>query len=145
LISSLQGSETILLAEDDDVLRILTRNMLLRFGYTVMEASNGAEACDLARKQVGPIHLLLTDVVMPGMNGRELAERLAQERPDLTIVYMSGYTGQGVGQGILPSGCNFLAKPFHRENLARKIREALELASASSPAEPPVSIQGEMK
>lgn len=145
LISSLQGSETILLAEDDDVLRILTRNMLLRFGYTVLEASNGAEACELARKQVGPINLLLTDVVMPGMNGRELAERLAQERPDLTIVYMSGYTGQGVGQGILPSGCNFLAKPFHRENLARKIREALELASASAPAEPTVSNQGEMK
>src|SRR5258706_2784302 len=131
LISSLQGNETILLAEDDDILRILARNMLLRFGYTVLEASNGAEACEIARKRVGPIHLLLTDVVMPGMNGRELGERLAQERPDLTIVYMSGYTGQGVGQGVLPSGCHFLAKPFHRESLARKLREALETASVS--------------
>ncbi len=105
--------------------------MLVRFGYTVLEASNGAEACEIARKRVGPIHLLLTDVVMPGMNGRELGERLAQERPDLTIVYMSGYTGQGVGQGVLPSGCHFLAKPFHRESLARKLREALETASVS--------------
>ena len=133
LISSLQGNETVLLVEDDDVLRILTRNMLVRFGYTVLEAGNGNEACDLARRQLDKIHLLLTDVVMPGMNGRELAERLAQARPDLIIVYMSGYTGQGIGQGVLPSGCNFLAKPFHRENLARKIREALETASATSP------------
>ena len=131
LISSLQGNETILLAEDDDILRILARNMLVRFGYTVLEASNGAEACELARKRTGRIDLLLTDVVMPGMNGRELGERLAQERPDLTIVYMSGYTGQGVGQGVLPSGCHFLAKPFHRESLARKLREALETALAS--------------
>jgi len=131
LISSLQGNETILLAEDDDILRILARNMLVRFGYTVLEATNGAEACEIARKRSGRIDLLLTDVVMPGMNGRELGERLAQERPDLTIVYMSGYTGQGVGQGVLPSGCHFLAKPFHRESLARKLREALETALAS--------------
>jgi signal transduction histidine kinase/CheY-like chemotaxis protein len=133
LISSLQGNETILLAEDDDILRILARNMLVRFGYTVLEASNGAEACEIARKRAGRIDLLLTDVVMPGMNGRELGERLAQERPDLTIVYMSGYTGQGVGQGVLPSGCHFLAKPFHRESLARKLREALETAPVSLP------------
>ena len=131
LISSLQGQETILLAEDDDVLRVLARNMLVRFGYTVLEASNGEQACDLASKATGPIHLLLTDVVMPGMNGRELGERLERERPELKIVYMSGYTGQGVGQGVLPSGCNFIAKPFHRENLARKIREALETPSES--------------
>ncbi|MBI3645822.1 MAG: PAS domain S-box protein [Acidobacteriales bacterium] len=141
LISSLQGDETILLVEDDDILRVLARNMLVRFGYTVLEASNGAEACELALKQVSPIHLLLTDVVMPGMNGRELGERLAQERPDLTIVYMSGYTGQGVGQGVLPSGCHFLAKPFHRENLARKLREALETASVSLPAGQTVSVK----
>jgi PAS domain S-box-containing protein len=133
LISSLQGNETILLTEDDDILRILARNMLVRFGYTVLEASNGAEACEIARKRTGRIDLLLTDVVMPGMNGRELGERLAQERPDLTIVYMSGYTGQGVGQGVLPSGCHFLAKPFHRESLARKLREALETAPVSLP------------
>jgi two-component system cell cycle sensor histidine kinase/response regulator CckA len=150
LISSLQGHETILLVEDDDVLRILARNMLLRFGYTVLEASNGADACDLARKRVDPIHLLLTDVVMPGMNGRELGERLEQERPDLKVVYMSGYTGQGVGQGMLPSGCNFIAKPFHRENLARKLREALGTTSESSvpskaPAAQPVSVQGDTR
>jgi two-component system cell cycle sensor histidine kinase/response regulator CckA len=145
LISSLQGTETILLAEDDDILRILARNMLVRFGYTVLEASNGAEACELARKRTGRIDLLLTDVVMPGMNGRELGERLAQERPDLTIVYMSGYTGQGVGQGVLPSGCHFLAKPFHRENLARKLREALETVSVGAPAEQAAITQGEKK
>jgi two-component system cell cycle sensor histidine kinase/response regulator CckA len=143
-ISSLSGSETVLLVEDDNVLRILTRNMLRQFGYTVLEAGNGADACTLSGKQTGRIDLLLTDVVMPGLNGRELAEHLSRERPGLKIMYMSGYTGQGVGQGVLPARCHFLAKPFHRENLGRKLREALETETASpaplgNPALEPIS------
>jgi two-component system, cell cycle sensor histidine kinase and response regulator CckA len=125
-ITVFNGNGTILLVEDETALLILTRNMLKRFGYTVLEAANGAEACEVSARRNCRIDLLLTDVVMPGMNGRDLADRLANERPEMKVVYMSGYTGQGIGQGILPPGSCFLAKPFSRENLAMKIREALQ-------------------
>jgi two-component system cell cycle sensor histidine kinase/response regulator CckA len=125
-IESLHGNETILLVEDEAMLCILTRNILERYGYTVLEASNGKEACEIVHRNPNTIHLLLTDVVMPGMNGRDLAELLVKERPELKTLYMSGYTGQGIGQGVLPLGCHFLAKPFSRESLAKKVREALE-------------------
>jgi two-component system, cell cycle sensor histidine kinase and response regulator CckA len=125
-------SETILLVEDEDALRFLTRNMLERFGYRVFEARNGAEACELSAKQKSPIDLLLTDIVMPGMNGRDLGDRLAIERPSMKIVYMSGYTGQGIGGSVLPPGSHFLMKPLSRENLATKVRDALRMESSGN-------------
>jgi PAS domain S-box-containing protein len=135
LSASLRGTETILLVEDEPSLRILARHQLESCGYSVLEASSGAEALEVARKQPGTIHLLLTDVVMPGINGRILAEELLRHRPQLNVVYMSGYTGQAVGaDGVLDAGSCFLPKPFTREALARKLREALEGRIAASAA-----------
>jgi PAS domain S-box-containing protein len=130
--ASLNGLETILLVEDEDALRILTRNVLRSMGYTVLEACDGEKACEVSRQFGAEIHLLLSDVVMPGMNGPALAEKLVVERPTLKVLYISGYTGQAVGQGVLPAGCNFLTKPFTRDQLAHKVREALQTEKASS-------------
>jgi len=124
--SSLQGRETILLVEDEEALCTLTRNILQSLGYTVLVAANGSEACQVSQKHIGEIHLLLSDVVMPGMNGPTLAALLTPQRPQIRVLYMSGYTGQGVGQGVLPEGSNFLAKPFTRESLALKVRDVLK-------------------
>ena len=135
LATSLRGTETILLVEDEEALRILTRNLLELCGYQVMEAKNGAEALDLSQRYPGTVDLLLTDIVMPGINGRLLADQLIQLRPDIKIVYMSGYTGQAVGaHRILDPGSIFLQKPFTRDELARKIREALDGEAKSASA-----------
>ena len=124
------GTETILLVEDEDTLRALTRNLLELKGYTVLEAANGAAALELSDRTPGEIHLLLTDVVMPGINGRMLADQLKAKRAGLRTMFMSGYTGQRVGEkAILEPGSIFLQKPFTRDELARKVREALEVAS----------------
>ena len=143
VIPSLNGNETILLVEDEVALRILTRNMLERLGYTVLEAQDGPDARQISAQYKEEIQLLLTDVVMPGMNGRSLADCLAGDRPDMKVIYMSGHTGQKVGQDVLPVGCNFLAKPFSRRSLATKIREVLETgllcAISNGPAANPVS------
>jgi PAS domain S-box-containing protein len=121
------GTETILLVEDEDTLRVLTKNLLELNGYTVLEAANGAAALEKSEHTRGEIHLLLTDVVMPGINGRELADRLKAKRPQIKTMFMSGYTGQRVGEEtIFEPGSIFLQKPFSREQLARKVREALE-------------------
>ena len=126
-LTEFRGKETILLVEDEENLRTLTRNLLELYGYAVLEAANGEEALKISRGNTAPIHLMLTDIVMPGINGRALAQQLSQERQDLKVVYMSGYTGQTYsGQGLLSPGAFFLQKPFTRENLARKIREARE-------------------
>jgi len=119
------GGETILLVEDEDMLRKLTRNVLELLGYSVLEAADGKLACEISQRENRPIDLLLTDVVMPGMNGPALAAQLTAARPTLTVLYTSGYTGQAVGHGVIPEGCHFIAKPFTREDLARKVREAL--------------------
>lgn len=123
--STSTGGETILLVEDQDALRSLTESMLKRLGYKVFQTINSAEALTFSASQKCPIDLLLTDIVMPGMNGCDLARRLVDERPTMKVVYMSGYSGQGIGQVILPSGSHFLAKPFSRDDLSAKIREAL--------------------
>jgi len=120
------GNETILLAEDEDSLRRLTRACLEQGGYRVIEAKDGREALESSDSYTGPIQLLLTDIVMPVMGGRALAEALVARRPDTRVLYMSGYTGQTIGQANLEPGSNFLAKPFTREVLARKIREVLD-------------------
>ncbi|HEY6442444.1 MAG TPA: PAS domain S-box protein [Candidatus Acidoferrales bacterium] len=124
---SFEGKETILLAEDEASLRKLTRTTLEQSGYKVLEAKDGVEALSVSEACDLPIDLLLTDVVMPGMGGRALAEELTRRRPEMRVVYMSGYTGQGVGtQGPIDPGSDFLPKPFTRVVLARKIREALD-------------------
>jgi CheY-like chemotaxis protein len=126
---SLRGSETILLAEDSTLLRVLTCALLENNGYKVLAAENGMEAVKLAERFDRPIHLLLTDVVMPGMSGRELAGRLAVERPGMRVLYMSGYTNDAiVHHGVLEPGLFFLEKPFSQDGLMRKLREVLDQA-----------------
>ena len=123
----LAGTETILLAEDDDMLRPLARELLAKLGYTVLEAANADEALALARKYDGPIQLLVADVVMPGPSGRELARRLAVTRPDTKVLYVSGYTDDAiVHHGMLEAGLNFLQKPFTAQTLARRVRDVLD-------------------
>jgi two-component system cell cycle sensor histidine kinase/response regulator CckA len=131
----LRGTETVLLVEDEGALRALTRHLLEICGYTVLEAKSGTEALDVSQQHTGPIDLLLTDVVMPGISGRLLADQLIQLRPQIQVVYMSGYTGQTVGaHGVLDPGSLFLQKPFTRDALARKIREAFSHKQKSSSA-----------
>ncbi|HTZ74505.1 MAG TPA: PAS domain S-box protein [Candidatus Aquilonibacter sp.] len=127
-----RGTETILLVEDEDTLRALTKNLLELNGYTVLEAANGAAALEISDRAPGEIHLLLTDVVMPGINGRVLADQLKSKRPGIKTMFMSGYTGQRVGEEtIFRPGTIFLQKPFSREQLARKVRDALEVNAAT--------------
>jgi PAS domain S-box-containing protein len=124
---ALAGTETILLAEDDEMLRPLSKVLLRKLGYTVLEAPNGEEALAAAERHHGPIHLLVADVVMPGASGRELARRLAESRPDTKVLYVSGYTDDAiVRHGMLEPGLNFLQKPFTPDALARKVREVLD-------------------
>jgi nitrogen-specific signal transduction histidine kinase/ActR/RegA family two-component response regulator len=122
-----RGSETVLLVEDEEVVRNLVREILEGNGYTVLEARNGAEALDLGRRRKGPIHLLVTDVVMPKMSGRELAERLVTIHHETRILYMSGYTDGAIGQhGVLDPHTAFLQKPFSFDDLAQKVRKVLD-------------------
>ena len=122
----LGGTETILLAEDDDVLRKLTSSVLRHYGYAVLTAGNAAEAIRLSRAHQKPVQLLLTDLVMPGESGHNLAKRLLEERPDIKVLFMSGYTDDAVArQGLVLEGSGFLQKPFTPATLARKIREIL--------------------
>ena len=133
VVASLRGSETILLVEDDPSLRVLAVHMLESCGYTVLEASSGSAALEISGQPGRRIDLLLTDVVMPGMSGRVLADQILASSPDIVVLYMSGYTGQTVGaHGVLAEGSNFLQKPFTREALARKIREVLDRKIAAS-------------
>jgi two-component system cell cycle sensor histidine kinase/response regulator CckA len=131
--ATLRGNETVLLVEDDSSLRALAVHMLESCGYSVLEASSGAAALEISRQQNVHIHLLLTDVVMPGMSGRVLAEQLLAQSPHVVVLYISGYTGQTVGaHGVLAEGSYFLPKPFTREALARKVREVLDRKMAAS-------------
>jgi two-component system cell cycle sensor histidine kinase/response regulator CckA len=121
------GTETILLVEDEPQLRELTRSVLQARGYEVVEAKNSAEAEQLAEKYGAKIHLLLTDVIMPGISGRELAKRLSAQRPALRVLYMSGYTYNVIAQGgTLERGVAFLQKPFTPRVLVEKVREVLD-------------------
>ena len=120
------GTETILLAEDEEMVRNLARESLKMFGYTVLEAANAEAALLISQQHDGPIHLLLTDVVMPRMSGKELAEQLVKLRPDTRVLYMSGYTNQAiVHQGILDRDIAFIGKPFTPDALVLKVLEVL--------------------
>jgi signal transduction histidine kinase len=122
-----RGAETILLVEDEAEVRALAREIIEQQGYTVLEAASGIEALSICGHRPGPIDLLLTDVVMPQMSGRELADRLVSARPDMKVLYMSGYTDDAiVHHGVLDLGKAFLQKPFKAESLARKVREVLD-------------------
>jgi len=123
----LAGQETILLVEDEEGVRGLTRQLLQRHGYTVLEAEHGQDALLLCERYSGPIHLLLSDVVLAQMSGRELVERLVPLRPEMKVLYMSGYSDEAiVHHGVLKPGTAFLQKPFTTESLMRKLREVLD-------------------
>jgi len=122
-----RGTETVLLVEDEEGVRALARTVLEMNGYSVLEASAGDQALLLVQQHAGPIHLLMTDVVMPRMSGPQLAERLARLRPTARVLYLSGYTDDAVvHHGILGPDTPFLQKPFGPEALARKVREVLD-------------------
>jgi two-component system cell cycle sensor histidine kinase/response regulator CckA len=132
-IQSSHGGETILLVEDEESLRAVTRDVLMQSGYEVLEANGGQQGLENAQRHHGPIHLLLTDVVMPGMSGPALAEKLTASRPEMKVLYMSGYTDYAVGRhGILESGVHLLAKPYTRENLLCKVHAVLDLEKVTS-------------
>jgi two-component system, cell cycle sensor histidine kinase and response regulator CckA len=120
------GSETILLVEDNALLRELAREMLEGLGYTVLDSGRPYEAIRIAQQHGGVISLLITDVVMPGLNGRVLAETLRTVRQDMKVLYISGYTDDASVEGELEAGCPLLDKPFTRDTLAKRIRELLD-------------------
>jgi two-component system, cell cycle sensor histidine kinase and response regulator CckA len=135
--STNSGTETILLVEDSDSLLAVTREFLLFAGYKVIDACNGKEALRLARGHIGPIHLLLTDVIMPEMSGRTLADEISRIHPETRILYMSGYTANAiVHHGVLDEGINLLSKPFSRAALTKKVSEVLNKTDLPVAAKP---------
>jgi CheY-like chemotaxis protein len=124
--SSLRGTETVLIAEDSASVRTVAREVLKRHGYAVLAAADGRAALELAAEHGAPLHLLITDVIMPEMSGRQLADNLREQRPGLRVLFVSGYTDDAiVRHGILEPGIAFLQKPFAPEALVRKVREVL--------------------
>jgi two-component system cell cycle sensor histidine kinase/response regulator CckA len=125
--TTVRGRETVLLVEDDQPLRELVTSVLSGCGYSVLAPDHVSEAEKLCREHSSVIHLLLTDVVMPGLNGKELARRVTEQRPETRVLYMSGYTNDAiVHHGVLDEGTFFLQKPFSPAALAEKVREVLD-------------------
>jgi CheY-like chemotaxis protein len=124
-----RGVETVLLVEDEDIVRQIANEILTMNGYQVLQASHGDEALDVSRQHQGVIDLMVTDVVMPVMGGPELARRLAMTRPKMRVLYMSGYTDDAiVRHGVLQEQTAFLQKPFTAEAFARKLREVITVS-----------------
>ena len=133
-----RGTETVLVAEDEDGVRAPVRRILAAHGYRVLEAEDGPSALRVARDHAGKIDLLLTDVVMPGMNGGELARRLRRLRRGIRVVFMSGYSTEAVAtHGILAPGASFLQKPFSVEELVGRLRDVLDGESRGGGRESP--------
>lgn len=125
--------ETILVVDDESQVRNLARDILLGAGYRVLEAEDGDQALRVAEQHSGAIHVLLTDIMMPGMNGKELADRVAATRPDTKMIFMSGRAAEVISEaGVLIPVDAFLAKPFTVERLLNKVRERLEYRSPFS-------------
>jgi two-component system cell cycle sensor histidine kinase/response regulator CckA len=123
-----RGSETVLLAEDDDALRALASRVLVALGYNVLLARTGREALRIVADHRGPIDLIATDVVMPEMNGSQLVEKVLEARPDIRVLFMSGYTDDEVmRRGVIDGQTAFLQKPFTPDLLAHKVREVLDV------------------
>ena len=127
-----RGSETVLLVEDEDAVRALAREVLRRHGYAVLEARHGVDALSVVERHADPIDLMITDVVMPHMSGRDLAERLSAARPAMKVLFMSGYTDHAVVHRDLTPGTAFLQKPFTPDVFARKVRQVLDEQAARS-------------
>ncbi|HSY57919.1 MAG TPA: CHASE4 domain-containing protein [Terriglobales bacterium] len=129
------GTETVLFVEDEESVREVVRDYLGRSGYRVLHAADGIQALETAGAHKGPIHILVTDVVMPRLSGRELVTRLSAARPDLKVLYISGYTDDSIFRhGVLEGGVAFLQKPFNLKDLAQKIREVLDGEPAATVA-----------
>jgi CheY-like chemotaxis protein len=125
--ASMRGSETVLVVEDEETVRNLIQKVLKANGYTVLVAGSGSEAERVAAQHAGPIHLLMTDVVLPGLNGLQVAQLLTAARPGIRVLYFSGYTDNAVVRhGMLEPGVAFLQKPFTPAVLGRKVREVLD-------------------
>jgi CheY-like chemotaxis protein len=136
------GTETIVVAEDEEALRKVAVRSLVAAGYTVLSAADGDEALEVCERHAGSIDLLLTDVVMPKMSGRALAQGLSKARPAIKVVYMSGYTDNAiVHHGVLDAGTQFLAKPFTSADLTQKVREVLDAGSTDLAERPPPAAQ----
>jgi CheY-like chemotaxis protein len=122
-----RGSETVLVVEDEQEVRKLAVRVLKRQGYMVLEASQGDDALRLCEEHNRPIQLMVTDVVMPGMDGRELTNRLMLLHPEIKVLYMSGYTDNTIAHhGVLEAGLHYIQKPFSVDGLARKVTEVLD-------------------
>jgi two-component system cell cycle sensor histidine kinase/response regulator CckA len=122
-----RGAETVLLAEDELGVRKVVREVLEQAGHTVLEAASGPAALQAAKGYAGAIQLLLTDVVMPEMSGPELAKKLTTARPELRVLYMSGYTEEAILQhGMLSAGITLLQKPFSKDDLLRRVRDVMD-------------------
>jgi CheY-like chemotaxis protein len=140
---SLRGTERILIAEDNEHVRIIASRSLAELGYVVVQTTNPDEAIAAAESAAQPFDLLLTDVVMPGMNGKQLAERLQAAQPGLRVLFMTGYTANAVvHRGVLEPGTHLVQKPFTPESLAEKVRQVLD---ADSTPPPPDGAEGEQE
>ncbi|MDZ7724456.1 MAG: response regulator [candidate division KSB1 bacterium] len=123
----LKGDETILIVEDEQAIRNIAKSSLQKFGYTTLTAADAEEALSVYANAAQKIDVLLTDVVMPNVSGKELADQLAVKQPDLVIIFMSGYTDDTIGkEGVLTENINFIQKPFSPASLAEKLRDILD-------------------
>ena len=128
------AGETVLVVDDEPAVRVITKRILQRSGYAVLEAAGGVEALDTLREHPGPVHLLLTDVIMPEMNGREVAQRVRGQRPGIRVVFMSGYSPEAIAHdGLLDEGAAFVRKPFESGLLLQTVRRALDTTEQMTP------------